>query len=78
MFGENSRGLNISTVRIPYSLRIQVCPKEGIIPTFLLKGWDWNPKHPIRSGGIKGWMSLSQYKELRPDPGTCEDRLRFA
>ena len=42
--------------QIPFhsSLRIRVCPKEGIITIYpyipILFGWDWNPKNPIRSG----------------------------
>ena len=29
-----------------------LCPKNGIIPTFLFQGWDWNPIGPIQSGGV--------------------------
>ena len=36
------------------SLRIQVCPKEGITPTFLLWGWDWDHQSYEKSGGV--WM----------------------
>ena len=35
------------------SLRIQVCPKEGILPKILLPGeWDWNPQFYSREGSV--------------------------
>ncbi len=36
------------------SLRIQVCPKEGITPTFQLWGWDGDHQSYKKSGGV--WM----------------------
>ena len=38
------------------SLRIQICPKEGITPTFLLWGWDWEHQSYEKSGGV--WMLI--------------------
>ena len=42
------------------SLRIQVCPKEGILPKILLPGeWDWNPQFYSREGSVflgHGWF----------------------
>ena len=37
-----------------FTLRMQVCPKKGnIYPYIPIRfGWDWNPKHPIRSGRV--------------------------
>ena len=32
------------------TLRIQICPKEGIIPKILFWGWDWNPESYSREG----------------------------
>ena len=32
------------------SLRIQICPKEGINPTILLWGWDWDHQTYSREG----------------------------
>ena len=41
------------------SLRIQVCPKKGITPTFLFEGWDWNPQSYSREGsGFFGFLVL--------------------
>ena len=55
------------------SLRIQICPKEVIIPKILFfSDGIGNPKHPIRSGGVdrilrvwllvakKGWISIGK------------------
>ena len=42
-----------------HTLRIQVCPKEGINPTILLWGWDWDHQSYSREGsgflGILLW-----------------------
>ena len=45
------------SIKNQLSLRIQVCPKNpGFFRTFtILLGWDWNPKHHIRSEGVAGW-----------------------
>ena len=38
------------------TLRIKVCPfRKGLGPRsipMIENGWDWNPKNPIRSGGV--------------------------
>ena len=39
------------------SLRLQVCPKEGISPIILFWGWDWNPYSYSREvSGFLGYM----------------------
>ena len=41
------------------SLRIQVCPKEGINPTILLWGWDWDHQSYSREGsGFLGYIYI--------------------
>ena len=37
-------------IHVYTSLRIQICPKEGIIPKILFWGWDWNPESYSREG----------------------------
>ncbi len=51
---------NAITPSVPMTtLRIQVCPKEGIIPKILLWGWDWNPQSSSREGsGFLGQCEL--------------------
>ena len=39
-----------------FALRIQVCPKEGINPTILLWGWDWDHQSYSREGS--GFLGL--------------------
>ena len=35
-----------------------MCPEKGITPTFLFKGWDWNPQSYSREGfGFLGIMT---------------------
>ena len=40
------------------ALRIQVCPKKGIIPTFLFFSDRIGTLIPIRSGGVRGFLGL--------------------
>ena len=71
----NFRGKNLKTenhhlsAKVPgensikyQTLRIQVCPKEGINPTILLWGWDWDHQTYSREGyGFLGkyhWFTI--------------------
>ena len=45
-------------------LRIQVCPKKGVTPTFLFEGWDWNPKNPILGRGLDSSGEFVLLKEI--------------
>ena len=44
-----------------------VCPKSPGLPRSIpiLFGWDWNPKNPIRSGGVGGFFHVSQITSHR-------------
>ena len=43
------------------SLRIQICPKNPIIPTILLWGWDWDHQTYSREGyGSLGYQLVSK------------------
>ena len=43
------------------SLRIQICPKKGTIPTILLWGWDWDHQTYSREGyGSLGYQLVSK------------------
>ena len=45
-----------------FSLRIQVCPKKGIIPTYLFQGWEWNPQsYPREGSGFLGSVLFSGF-----------------
>ena len=63
------------------TLRIQVCPKNpGLSRSIpILFGWDWDPKIPIRSGGVKGFLGKKDkafFVEIQspPENGSMEPK----
>ena len=50
------------TNKYQYTLRIQVCPKEGISPIILFWGWDWNPQTYSRE--VSGFLGIYHYISL--------------
>jgi len=50
-----------------FALRIQICPKKGINPTILLRGWDWDHQTYSREGyGSLGLVWLFSYGASLP------------